>query len=114
MYLSNNTLLQRGKYKIVHHISSGGFGNTYEGIHTMMDTRVAIKGFFHKMFCNSNENTSHVTVATQGNRELVDKLRKKFKEDTKAISLINHPNIVRVLDIFEENGTLMENRSMIL
>ena len=105
MYLANNILLQGGKYKIVGHISSGGFGNTYEGVHTMMDTRVAIKEFFPKMFCNRDENTSHITVATQSNKELVDKLRKKFIEEAKAIFKMNHPNIVKVHDIFEENGT---------
>ena len=105
MYLADNTLLQGGKYKIVGHISSGGFGNTYEGVHTMMDTRVAIKEFFPKMFCNRDENTSHITVATQSNRELVEKLRKKFIEEAKAIFKMNHPNIVKVHDIFEENGT---------
>ena len=44
MNLPDNTLLQGGKYKIVRHISSGGFGNTYEGVHTMMDTRVSNQG----------------------------------------------------------------------
>lgn len=76
MYLPDNTLLQGEKYRIVRHISSDGFGNTYEGVHTMMDTRVAIKEFFPKMFCNRDDSTSHVTVSTQSNRELVDKLRK--------------------------------------
>lgn len=71
----------------------------------MMDTRVAIKEFFPKMFCNRDENTSHVTVATQGNRKLVDKLRKKFNEEAKAIYKMSHLNIVKVYDIFEENGT---------
>ena len=78
---------------------------TYEGVHTMMDTKVAIKEFFPIMFCNRDENTSHITVATQGNKELVDKLRKKFIEEAKAIFKMNHPNIVKVHDIFEENGT---------
>ena len=105
MYLKDSTLLQCGKYKIVGHISSGGFGNTYEGVHTLMDARVAIKEFFPKMFCNRDENTSHITVATQSNIELVDKLRKKFIEEAKAIFKMNHPNIVKVHDIFEENGT---------
>ena len=57
------------------------------------------------MFCNRDENTSHITVATQSNKELVDKLRKKFIEEAKAIFKMNHPNIVKVHDIFEENGT---------
>ena len=49
MYLQDISFLQRGKYKIVRHISSGGFGNTYEGVHAMMDTRVAIKEFFPRL-----------------------------------------------------------------
>ena len=121
MYLANNTLLQGGKYKIVGHISSGGFGNTYEGVHTMMDTLVAIKEFFPKMFCNRDENTSHITVATQNNRELVEKLRKKFIEEAKAIFKMNHPNIVKVHDILRRMVQpttlwiiLMANRLVIL
>lgn len=105
MYLSENTLLQGGKYKIVRFISSGGFGNTYEGVHTLMNTRVAIKEFFPKIFCKREEKTSHVSVATQGNQELVDKLRKKFNEEATAVFQMKHDNIVRVLDTFEENGT---------
>ena len=65
----------------------------------------AIKEFFPKVFCNRDENTSHVTVATQSNRELVDKLRKKFNEEAKSVFQMKHENIVRVIDIFEENGT---------
>ncbi len=103
--LSSDSVLQGGKYKIVRFLSSGGFGNTYEGVHTMLDTRVAIKEFFPKMFCNRDDNTSHVTVATNGNRELVAKLRKKFYEEAKAVFQMKHHNIVRVIDIFEENST---------
>lgn len=43
MYLANNTLLQGGKYKMVRHIGSGGFGNTYEALDVNLNKRVAIK-----------------------------------------------------------------------
>ena len=62
MNLPIGTLLQRGKYEIKRFISAGGFGCTYEGVHTMLDTHVAIKEFFVKDFCNRDEQTSHVTV----------------------------------------------------
>ena len=55
MYLSENTLLQGGKYKIVRFISAGGFGCTYEAEHVMLHKRVAIKEFFVKDFCNRDE-----------------------------------------------------------
>ena len=105
MYLSNNTHLQGGKYKIIRFLSSGGFGNTYEGVHMMLDTHVAIKEFFPKMFCDRDEKNFQVTVATQGNIELVEKLRAKFKKEAQAVFNMKHKNIVRVLDIFEENNT---------
>ncbi len=103
--LQPNSELQGGKYRIKRFLNSGGFGCTYEGIHTMFDTRVAIKEFFPKMFCNRDDSTSHITTATQSNRGLVDKLRKKFVDEAKAIFKMKHPNIVKVHDIFEENGT---------
>lgn len=105
MYLQPNTLLQGGKYKIVRHISSSGFGNTYEGELTLLHYRVAIKEFFIKDFCNRDAQTSHVTVGTQSKAALVEKLRKKFLEEAATLFSIHHEHIIRVTDIFEENGT---------
>jgi len=105
MHLAPNTLLQGGKYKIVRHISSGGFGNTYEAIHSLMDTRVAIKEFFMKSFCNRNETTGSVSVVSSNNAETVEKLKEKFVKEAKAIFGMTHENIVRVTDIFDENDT---------
>lgn len=105
MKLSNGTLLHGGKYKIVRFISSGGFGNTYEAEHTLLKRRVAIKEFFVKDFCNRDTATSHVTIGTQGKRELVDKLKRKFIKEAIVIGRFDHPNIVKVSDIFEDNST---------
>ncbi len=105
MYLSNDTLLQGGKYRIVRFIGSGGFGCTYEAEHVMLRKRVAIKEFFVKDFCNRDANTAHVTVGTQSKKDLVVKLRKKFMDEAVALSTMNHPHVVRVIDVFDENST---------
>ena len=105
MHLPNDTLLQGGKYKIIRFINSGGFGCTYEAEHVMLEMRIAIKEFFIKDFCNRDEKTAHVTVGTQSKKGLVDKLRRKFIDEAKALFRLQHPNIVRVTDVFEENGT---------
>lgn len=70
-----------------------------------METRVAIKEFFVKDYCNRDEATSHVTLATQSKRELVGKLRQKFIDEARALFKMKHDNIVRVNTFFEENGT---------
>ena len=101
MYLKEGALLQNGKYKIERFINSGGFGCTYEALHTMFDEKVAIKEFFVKDFCNRDENTSHVTVGTQGKKALVEKLKRKFIEEAKVLYKMKHRGIVTVKDIYE-------------
>ena len=105
MNLPDNTLLQGGKYRIIRFISSGGFGCTYEAELVLLHKRVAIKEFFVKDFCNRDENTSYITVATQSKVRLIERLKKKFIEEASALFSMQHPNIVRVTDVFEENGT---------
>ena len=105
MHLHTGTQLQGGRYEIIRYISSGGFGCTYEAHNTRMNCNVAIKEFFVKDFCNRNKETNRITVATESKVELFGKLRKKFVEEAQSLYRMNHPNIVRVTDLFEENGT---------
>lgn len=105
MFLPEKTLLQGGKYQIVRFISSGGFGCTYEAEHVMLHKRVAIKEFFVKDFCNRDETTSQVTVGITSKSALVEKLKKKFVEEAQSLCSLEHPNIVHVFDVFEDNGT---------
>ena len=109
MHLNPGTLLQGGKYRIVRFIKSGGFGCTYEAVHTVLGSRIAIKEFFPKDFCNRDETTFAVTVGTQSKTALVAKLKRKFIDEAKVLHNLSlpvpHPGIVRVSDVFEENGT---------
>lgn len=105
MNLREGTLLQGGKYRIERELGHGGFGITYEAEHVMLGERVAIKEFFVKDFCNRDERTARVTVGTQSKKGLVDKLKKKFIDEARVLYHMQHPGIVHVSDVFEENGT---------
>ena len=105
MNLSAGTLLRGGTYRIVRFIDSGGFGCTYEAEHLMLQKRVAIKEFFFFFYCNRDEGTSYVVVGIKSKEPLVDKLKKKFLDEARAVSRFRHPGIVQVSDVFEENGT---------
>lgn len=62
--------------------------------------------------CERDESTSAVTVGTGSQRKLVEKFRGKFIREARIIHGMSHPNIVKVTDVFEENGTayyVMEN-----
>ncbi|MDE5663995.1 MAG: serine/threonine protein kinase [Muribaculaceae bacterium] len=105
MQLSVNTKLQNGKYRILRVLGQGGFGITYLAEHTMLDKMVAIKEFFPKEYCDRDESTSQVTIGLKNSSELVETLKTKFLKEAKNISKLDHPGIVKIFDIFQENGT---------
>ena len=105
MTLQQDYTLQDGKYRILKVLGQGGFGITYLAIQVRLDRKVAIKEFFMKDFCERNEATSQVTLGTAGSREKVNSCRKKFLKEAKHIALLNHPNIIRIIDVFDENST---------
>ena len=100
-----NSTLQGGKYRIIKKLGQGGFGITYLAENTLLEGKVAIKEFFFKEYCERDDSTSRVTIPTSGNREIVERFKQKFMKEAKTIFRLNHPNIVRILDVFEENGT---------
>ena len=104
MQLKTNSLLQSGKYRIIRLLGQGGFGITYLAENTMLGKQVAIKEFFPKDFCG-RDNTSHLTLGTQNNADTVSKLKARFIKEAQNIAKLDHPGIVHIHDIFEENNT---------
>ena len=108
MHLPIGTLLRGGRYEILRYISSGGFGCTYEARDTAFRNKVrtvAIKEFFVRDFCNRDTLSNSVVVGTLSKKELFEKLRNKFIDEAEALFELQHTNIVRVTDKFEENET---------
>ena len=103
--LPKNTLLQGGKYKIEKVLGQGGFGITYLATQDMLERKVCIKEFFFKEYCERDEATSHISLGTQSNQEIVERFIVKFIKEARTISQHEHPNIIRIHDIFKENNT---------
>lgn len=103
--LQSEVILQDGKYIIKKVLGQGGFGITYLAENTMLKGKVAIKEFFFREYCSRDEETSIVSIPIDANKEIVDRYKQKFIKEARTIFKLNHPNIVRIHDIFEENGT---------
>lgn len=103
--LKIGNFLQKGKYRIEGVLGQGGFGITYLATQTIIGKKVAIKEFFFKEFCERSDSSDDVTVPTVSKKELVSRFEQKFLKEAKIILNLNHPNIIRVLDVFQENNT---------
>ena len=104
-------VLDSGKfrYTIVKVLGNGTFGITYlatipvRGSLGSLEMKVAVKEFFMKDVCSRRADGS-LQEMTQGG--LVYNYAIKFRREAENLSRLNHPQIVRVLDVFTANNTV--------
>lgn len=112
MQLPIGTPLQGGKYKIDKKLGQGSFGITYlatahfvnEGNLGKMDVvaKVAVKEFFMRDLNLRNDDGTSVEGSSGS---VFTNYRQKFRKEAENLAKLLHPNIVRIFDIFDENGT---------
>ena len=115
MKLRQGTTLKGGKYHIKKVLGQGGFGITYlasqkiyvEGPIGQIEVEInlAIKEFFMKDICNREEGCQTVSIPSTGSQKVAERFKQKFIKEARHISILQHPNIIKVVDVFEENDT---------
>ncbi len=104
-FLKSGTFLNGGKYLINKVLSQGGFGITYLATRTSDNSNVVIKEYYKKEWHARDIHSSQVSVNSDSTY-IEGKFRRKFKKEAETIMKLRHPNIVKVFEFFEENGTL--------
>ena len=94
-----------GTYRIESYLSSGGFGNTYKVTNQEFHETFAIKEFFVKGVCQRDGNNTTIIVSNSENADSFALQKEKFKKEARRLRGLNNPHIVKVYDLFEENGT---------
>lgn len=109
--LPEGTSLYNGKYKILKCLRNGGFGKTYKAMGYFkingktIKSEVAIKEFFMSKVQKRDAGTLKVITPLEKLEE-VSSSRKKFMTEAEKIKQFSeHPNIVDVYDVFDENET---------
>lgn len=110
--LKIGTTLQNGTYRILKVLGQGSFGITYlakaklrtqGNLGSMnVEAQVAIKEFFMSEV-NSRRSDSSSVEGSSGS--VFANYRKKFKKEAENLSKLSHSNIVKVVDVFDENNT---------
>lgn len=85
--ISPGQTLQNGKYSLDAALGQGGFGITYKATHHLLNQVVVIKTL---------NGALHSRLDFQ-------QMRQKFQDEARRLALCLHPNIVRVIDFFEED-----------
>lgn len=96
----------RGIYRIDSYLSSGGFGNTYVATNVEFDERIAIKEFFMKGVTQREGDSISVSVSNSNNQESFLQQKEKFKKEARRLRKLKNKHLVRVHDLFDENGTI--------
>ncbi len=106
-HLQSNTTLQSGKYRIERVLGQGGFGITYLAVQTSLNRIVAIKELFigGQGQAINDRKGNQVVVTNSANQESFNQQKEKFKKEALHLANLNHPNLVKVHEFFEENGT---------
>ncbi len=102
--LELNAILH-GRYVIGKVLGQGGFSITYLAYDNKMDRIVAIKEFFPEMLVSRNRGDASVRINSPDNAESFRSNVQRFYDEAKMISELNHPNIIKVYNLYYENGT---------
>jgi serine/threonine protein kinase len=93
-----------GGYEIKQILGIGGFGVTYHAIDTKLNRDVAIKEYFPGIAFR--EKGSYVVNAkSYSHQQEYDIGLNRFYKEAQIVAQFNHINIVRILSVFEGNGT---------
>ena len=103
MYLPVRTVLD-GKYIVGRGLGSpGGFSITYLAFHIHLQKKVAIKEFFPREYV-SRDGLAAVVHDENCQIKFQEGLH-KFIIEAQTLARLDHNNIVKVLDVFEENNS---------
>src|SRR5262245_21998979 len=81
-------MIQRlGKYRIVERIGRGGMGTVYKAHDPMLDRTVALK-------------------VISSDIDVTEEMRARFFREAQACARLNHPNVITVYDMGDEDGHL--------
>ncbi len=104
-HLPPRTLLA-GRYLLGRVLGQGGFAITYLAWDTYLKIKVAIKEHFPSQYISRNMGQATVSAYSGEGQENFQYSLDKFLEEARALGQFDdHPNIVSVRDIFNENST---------
>jgi len=100
--LKPGTKLMHGQYEIVSFLNAGGFGITYLAKDSL-DRKIVIKECFPGAFCRRSRTI--VQARSRAHQTELKSIVRLFIQEARSLAKMDHPNIVGVHQVFEDNDT---------
>ncbi|MEL6513588.1 MAG: protein kinase [Pseudomonadota bacterium] len=100
--LKPGTELLHGQYRIESFLNAGGFGITYMA-RDSLDRKVVIKECFPGAFCRRSRLL--VQARSRAHQPELESIVRLFVQEARSLAKLEHPNIVGVHQVFEDNNT---------
>ena len=105
MQLNPGTMLHSGSYRVIEMLGCGGFGITYLAEQVMARRKVCIKEFFPKGYFMRDKGVNSISILSDVHGKSMARFKEKFIKEAQTIASLDHPNIIHIIDVFEENNT---------
>lgn len=92
-------------YELVRVLGSGGFGITYLAKDLFLNRHVVLKENFPTSCAYRDPLTGHIRPNNEHDLDNYTWALKSFLAEAQTLAELNHPGIVRILSVFEANGT---------
>ncbi len=100
--LKPGTKLMHGQYTIERFLNAGGFGITYLASDSL-ERKVVIKECFPGAFCRRSRYV--VQARSRAHQNELKSIVRLFVQEARSLAKLDHPNIVGVHQVFEDNET---------
>ncbi len=100
--LKPGTKLMHGQYTIERFLNAGGFGITYLA-NDSLERKVVIKECFPGAFCRRSRYV--VQARSRAHQNELKSIVRLFVQEARSLAKLDHPNIVGVHQVFEDNET---------
>lgn len=107
-YKLANGVVLNGRYEIRDLLGSGGFGNTYLASDlrfSASNVYVCVKEFFFSGEAIRGADGRTVLLSNPSKQASFEDLRQRFRREAERMFMLHDEHIVRVSDLFDENGT---------
>jgi serine/threonine protein kinase len=95
-----------GHYRVLDGLGrAGGFGQTYRALDEHLHREVAIKEYFPRELVGRSAGDATVRPLGSAESAKFDFGKLRFLEEGRTLARIDHPRVVKVLELFEENRT---------